>query len=104
MAFEDGFTSALLAQVFLSFIMGVFFAPIPATLVELFPLNVRYSGLSISHSISMAVFGGSTPFVATFLIQHTGNNAAPALYLSAGSLIGAIALLFLKDRFKSELL
>jgi len=102
-ALEGSFTSALLAQVSLSFIMGVFFAPIPATLVEMFPLSVRYSGLSIAHSISMAVFGGSAPLIATWLIQATGNNAAPALYLGAASLISAIALLFLKDRFKEEL-
>lgn len=100
---EGSFTTALMAQVALSFIMGVFFAPIPATLVELFPLSVRYSGLSIAHSISMAVFGGSAPLIATWLIQITGNNAAPALYLGTASLLSAIALFFLKDRFKEDL-
>lgn len=103
-ALEGGFTSALCAQIALSFIMGVFFAPIPATLVELFPLYVRYSGLSISHSISMAVFGGSAPIMATWLIHLTGTNAAPALYLGIGSLISAVALLFMKDRAKLELI
>lgn len=103
-ALEGSFTTALFAQISLSFIMGVFFAPIPATLVELFPMNVRYSGLSISHSISMAIFGGSAPLIATYLIQITNNNAAPAIYLGGAALISAIALLFLKDRFKSDLI
>ncbi|MBA3813953.1 MAG: MFS transporter [Alphaproteobacteria bacterium] len=102
MALEGSFELALLAQISLSFIMGVFFAPIPATLVELFPMSVRYSGLAISHSISMAVFGGSAPLVATWLIHLTNNNAAPALYLSVASFISAIALLFMTDRYKSE--
>lgn len=100
---ESGFTSALLAQISLSFIMGIFFAPLPATLVELFPLTVRYSGISIAHSISMAVFGGTAPFIATGLIHLTNNNAAPALYLSVASLISVIALFFLKDRYKAKL-
>lgn len=104
MALEGSFALALFAQISLSFIMGVFFAPIPATLVELFPMRVRYSGLAISHSISMAVFGGSAPLMATWLIHLTSNNAAPALYLSAASFISAIALLFMKDRYKSELI
>ncbi len=104
LALEGSFVVALLAQIFLSFLMGMFFAPIPATLVELFPVTVRYSGLSISHSISMAVFGGSAPMIATGLIRLTHNNAAPAFYLSVASLIAAIALLFMKDRFKSELM
>lgn len=102
-ALEGSLTTALIAQVCLSFIMGIYFAPLPATLVELFSVNIRFSGLSISHSISMAVFGGSAPLIATALIQWTNNNAAPAIYLGAGSLIAAIALMFLKDRFKSEL-
>lgn len=101
-ALEGGFISALLAQTSLSFIMGVFFAPIPATLVELFPLTVRYSGLSVSHSLSMAIFGGTAPFVATGLIHLTNNNAAPALYLALGSFISAVALFFMKDRYRDE--
>lgn len=102
-ALQYSVSSALLAQVALSMIMGAFFAPLPAALVELFPMTVRYSGISIAHSISMAVFGGSAPLIATGLIQLTGNQAAPALYLSATCLISAIFLLFLKDRYKSEL-
>lgn len=101
-ALEGGFVSALLAQSCLFFIMGVFFAPIPATLVELFPLTVRYSGLSVSHSLSMAVFGGTAPFIATGLIHLTNNNASPALYLAVASLISAVALMFMKDRYKAR--
>jgi len=104
MALEGSFEQALFAQISLSFIMGVFFAPIPATLVELFPMTVRYSGLAVSHSISMAVFGGSAPLIATWLIHLTNNNAAPALYLSFACAISAVAILFLKDRYKSELM
>lgn len=102
LSLEGGYVEALLSQIALSFIMGVFFAPIPATLVELFPLTVRYSGLAISHSISMAVFGGTAPFIATGLIHLTNNNAAPALYLGIASLISAIALFFMKDRYQAK--
>ena len=103
-ALESSFSGALMAQVALSFIMGVFFAPFPATLVELFPINVRFSGLSIAHSISMAAFGGTAPFIATGLIHLTNNNAAPALYLGLASLISAVALFFMKDRYKAKLI
>jgi MHS family proline/betaine transporter-like MFS transporter len=102
-ALESSIGNALFAQMALSFIMGTYFAPLPATLVELFPVTVRYSGISISHSISMAVFGGSAPLIATGLIQMTGNNAAPALYLSGTCLLSAIFLFFLKDRYKADL-
>jgi len=51
----------------------------------------------------MAVFGGTAPFIATGLILLTHNNAAPALYLGLASLISAIALFFMKDRYKTQL-
>lgn len=103
-ALEGGFTVSLMAQIVLSFLMGLFFAPIPATLVERFPMNVRYSGLGVAHSLSMAIFGGSAPLIATWLIHMTENNAAPALYLSLASSISVLAVFFMKDRYKSELI
>lgn len=93
----------VLAQTILGLFMGIFFSTIPAMLVELFPTNVRYSGLSIAHSLSMAIFGGSAPFLATWFIQATGNQAAPGLYLAIAALMSMVACFFLKDRFKENL-
>lgn len=103
-ALEGSVTQALFAQISFSFIMGVFFAPLPAALVELFPLTVRYSGISISHSISMAIFGGTAPFIATSFIHLSHNNASPAWYLGGTSLIAACALFFMKDRYKVKII
>ncbi|MDC0344811.1 MFS transporter [Alphaproteobacteria bacterium] len=97
-ALEGSFTSALIAQIIFSFMMGFFFAPMPAVLVDLFPVNVRYSGISISHSLSMAFFGGTVPFIAASLIHLTNNTAAPAIYLSIASLVAFSALYFAKER------
>lgn len=48
---------------------------------QLFPISIRYSGISIAWSISMAVFGGTAPIVAGFLQQKTGVSASPAMYV-----------------------
>lgn len=93
----------LLAQGTLGVLMGIYFAIIPAVLVEAFPSHVRYSGISIAHNMSMALFGGSAPFVVTWLIHSTSSLIAPAFYLmlaSGGALIG---LYFLKDQVRSPL-
>jgi len=88
----SGLVPSLMAQIGLAAIMGVYFAPIPATLLELFPTEVRFSALSIAHSLAMAIFGGSAPLVATWLIHVTDNYSAPALYLS---LAACISLFFI---------
>jgi MHS family proline/betaine transporter-like MFS transporter len=93
----------LACQIGLSMIMGLYFGPLPAFLVEFFPTKIRYSGLSISHNLSMAIFGGTAPFVVTWLIHVMGDTAAPAYYLIAASFISFICLLPLKDNFRDPL-
>ena len=84
-------------------IVGIFTAPIPAILVELFPTSVRYSGMSLAYNISATVFGGTTPIVGTWLVQETGNNNAVAFYLIACAVVTLFTLCFFKDRYKAKL-
>jgi MHS family proline/betaine transporter-like MFS transporter len=96
---------ALISHVLLGILMGIFWAPIAVVLVECFPADVRSSGIAISHNLCMAIFGGSTPFVVTWLIQWTGDPLMPAYYLMAASVGSLFGLILLKDRFQdTELL
>ena len=66
----------------------------PGTLPALFPTDIRAGALSISYNISVSLFGGTTPLVATALVDATHNRLAPSFLLTAGGLIGAVAVLF----------
>jgi MHS family proline/betaine transporter-like MFS transporter len=48
--------------------------------------------VAFSYSISVRVFGGFAPFLATWLIAVTGDNLSPAFYLMATALLIIIAL------------
>lgn len=68
-----------------------------ATLVaipEMFPRGVRASGMSIAYALSVAVFGGTTQFIVTWLIQATGDPVAPAWYVVATGVLCIAAILF----------
>lgn len=90
-------------QAIFAIMMGLFFGAIPTTLAEIMPTSVRCSGLSIGHNISMAVFGGGAPFVATHLVHYTGNLASPAYLLIAASFLSLCSLMFIKDRYRTPL-
>jgi len=60
-------------------------------MVDLFPPRLRYSGMAIGYNLTLAIFGGTAPLVATWLITKTGDLTAPAWYLVA---ISAATLLF----------
>lgn len=87
------------AQFILVLMMGTFFGAIPATLSELFPTHVRFSGLSLGHNLSMTLFGGSAPMVASFCINHTQNDSSPAFMLIVAAALTLGSLYFVR-RYK----
>jgi Sugar (and other) transporter len=51
---------------------------VPSTfLAELFPTRRRYSGLSLTYGLGSALFGGTAPALAAFLVRRTGVTLSP---------------------------
>lgn len=44
-------------------------APLSTLLADLFPVEVRYSGISLGYQLGAAIAGGTAPFVATLLLS-----------------------------------
>jgi len=63
---------------------------------ELFVTRVRTTGLSVSYSVAVAVFGGFAPLVNTFLIELLENNNAPAYYVLGAATISMAAIIAIK--------
>jgi MHS family proline/betaine transporter-like MFS transporter len=53
---------------------------VPAYLAELFPTPVRSTALAITYGLGTALFGGTAPFLATFVVRSTGNPVLPVVY------------------------
>ncbi|MCO7514500.1 MFS transporter [Pseudomonas guariconensis] len=70
---------------------------LPCLLAEIFPTRVRFSGFALSFNIANALFGGTAPFIATWLIQLTGNKLAPAGYLLAAAAVALVAMLACRE-------
>ena len=84
-------------------VLSVYEGTMPGTLPALFHTNVRYRAIAWTFNISISIFGGTTPLVASWLVHITGNNLAPAFYLMFVSIIGLIVLLTLfKDTSKNH--
>lgn len=59
---------------------------------DLFPVEVRYTGVSLGWSISMAFFGGTAPLIAHYLQESLGFAAAPALYVMLAASLSLFTL------------
>jgi len=52
--------------------------------------------MAIGYNITLALFGGTAPLVATWMIKTTGNLAAPAIYLIAIAAITFVVTLTIR--------
>ncbi|WP_286132975.1 MFS transporter [Labrenzia sp. DG1229] len=58
-----------------------------SALTMMAPLHLRCSVVALGYNICMAVFGGTTPIVATYLVNRTGDDFAPVYYIIIATLV-----------------
>ncbi|MFF8171029.1 MFS transporter [Streptomyces chartreusis] len=73
-------------------VVGLMAGPGPAMLAELFPTNVRYTGLGLAYALSNAVFSGCAGLIITETIERTGSVDIPAYYAAAMCAVSVLAL------------
>jgi MHS family proline/betaine transporter-like MFS transporter len=83
----------LIVQGIMGLLIAGYVAGIPALMSDLFPTRLRTTGLSISYSFAVAIFGGFAPFINEWLIAATGSKVAVSFYLMLAAAISTIALL-----------
>jgi len=91
------FLGIVLIQIAFGALLTVNDGTLPCFLSEIFPTRVRYSGFAFSFNAANALFGGTAPFVATWLIGVTGSKLAPAWYLVAAATVALVAMLLARE-------
>ena len=62
--------------------------------VEIFTTRTRYTSSAISYNVAYAIFGGTAPFVGTWLVSGTGIAMIPGVYMATAALIVLCLLVF----------
>jgi MHS family proline/betaine transporter-like MFS transporter len=84
-------------QLILALTIAVFSGPGPAAIAEMFPTAVRSTWMSAGYSVAVAVFGGFAPFIATWLIAHTGNPISPSFYVMAAAAVSMAVIVRMEE-------
>ncbi|WP_437920927.1 MFS transporter [Sphingobacterium sp. LRF_L2] len=58
------------------------YGPIAAFLVEIFPVKIRYTSMSLPYHVGNGIFGGLLPAVSTYLASNAHSNGDPQYYLA----------------------
>ncbi|VVE39889.1 Proline/betaine transporter [Pandoraea pneumonica] len=80
-------------QVGIGIVTVIYYGGMPALLSELFPTQIRTTGMSIAYNLAVTIFGGFAPFIITWLIQVSGSKLAPSFYLMGAAVLSMAALL-----------
>jgi len=88
---NPSFEHMLAVELWLSFLYGSYNGATVVALTEIIPSAIRTTGFSLAYSLATALFGGFTPLVSTWLIQSTGDRAAPGYWMAMAGAMGLLA-------------
>src|SRR6201996_6681488 len=91
-------TTNLMELQLIGLMLAALAGPMPAFMTEIFPVGVRSTGASLMYNFAVMLFGGLAPFINTWLVQTTGNKAAPVYYIFFAAAVGVIGLSVYRSR------
>jgi MFS family permease len=100
---DPSFGGAIAMQILFGLCIALYSGPGPAAISEIFPTRIRSTWMTTGYALSVAIFGGFAPFIATALIDATGAPIAPIFYVIAASVITTFVLLRLRETAHGEL-
>lgn len=86
-------TTLVLAIAILSVLQAMSGAAVIILIPYIFPSAVRATGLAISYSLGVAIFGGTATYVVTWLVGITGDPLASTYYVMAANVALLLAVL-----------
>ncbi len=94
---------AILGQFGFVLMIALFSAVHPLFLAETAPARIRCTAVALGYNISLGLLGGLSPLAATWLIDRTGNELAPALLIMASAAISLVATLRFAETYRAPL-
>lgn len=87
MIMDLGVSYLIVSMLILSIPLMATWGSYGAAAPEMFDTKYRYSGNALSYNIGNSFFGGTMPFIATFLVIMSGSMLAPAWILILSSVV-----------------
>ncbi|SDM74771.1 Nitrate/nitrite transporter NarK [Cryobacterium flavum] len=77
--------------------LGLSYGPQAALYAEMFPAQVRYSGVSIGYALGAILGGAFAPLIAQLLLDQTGQSVSIGVYLMVLAAISFVAVTLVKE-------
>ena len=87
----------VLIQIAIAILISLYSGAGPAAIAEIFPTRRRSTWMTTGYALSVAIFGGSAPYLSIWMIQKFGTPIAPVYYLIAAAVISTAVIWTLKE-------
>jgi MFS family permease len=85
------------------------YGPIAAFLVELFPVKIRYTSMSLPYHVGNGIFGGLLPAISTYFVTNAQNEGKGDFYLEGlwypiiiGGICFLIGMIYISKKMTSR--
>jgi MFS transporter, MHS family, proline/betaine transporter len=102
-ASHGGLFYAVLGQLMMILPLAAASSVVAVVQCELFPPAVRFTGAALGFNVAYAIFGGTAPLMAEYLIMLMRDPMAPAYYLIALASLALIPMILLPETSKKSL-
>jgi MFS transporter, MHS family, proline/betaine transporter len=92
---------AQLGQLGLVLVVGLYGGAQPAIMVEAAPARVRCTAVALGYNTCLGVVGGLTPLTATWLVERTGDEIAPAFLIMAAAAVTFVTVLQFRETYRA---
>jgi MHS family proline/betaine transporter-like MFS transporter len=92
---------AQLGQLGFVVIVAIYGGVQPAVMAEMVPPQVRCTAVALGYNIPLGVIGGLTPLAATWLVERTSDELAPAFLIMAAAAVSLLAILQLRETYRA---
>jgi len=80
-------------QFFFAIVCSIFVGAVGSFITDIFPVQIRYTGVAICFNVAATFFGGIAPFISSVLVYKTGQLEFSGYYLVVSSIIALTCLL-----------
>ena len=84
------------------------YGPIAAFLVEMFPVKIRYTSMSLPYHVGNGIFGGLLPAISTYFVMHAKDAGDVEFYLEGlwypiiiASVSFVVGMVYIKNKDKN---
>ena len=92
---------AQFGQLGLVLLTGVYYGALPAILVEAAPPTVRCTAVALGYNLCFGLFGGLSPLVATWLVERTGDEMAPAFLIMGSAAVTFVTIFWFRETYRT---